>query len=100
MNSDRKVTLFRKFGYLRMRCLLEKQDELIQLEEELAQLDKDDRRAFNLSTRRQDKNPGRRPLLAKIGTVLEAYGNSDSRSTPSMVSDSHIRRGFAGLPRA
>jgi hypothetical protein len=84
MNSDRKVTLFRKFGYLRMRCLLEKQDELLQLEEELAQLDKDDRQAFNLSTRRQDKNPGRRHLLAKIGATLEAYGDNHSRSTSSI----------------
>jgi hypothetical protein len=80
MNSDRKVTLFRKFGYLRVRCLLEKQDELGQLEEELGQLDKNDPRAFNLSTRRRDKNLERRLLLAKIGTALEAYGDNYSRT--------------------
>lgn len=74
MNSDSSLTLFRKFGYLRARILLAKQDELAEMEEQLESLDVNEAKMFNLTTRRRDSNQKRQELLLQITEKLESYG--------------------------
>lgn len=57
-----------------MRVLLEKQDQLNELEERLNQCDDDETTQLNLSSRRQDSNQGRRALMEQIRRDLGHYG--------------------------
>lgn len=72
--ASSNFTVLKRFDYLHMRSLLEKQDQLIELEERLHQCDDDETAQLNLSSRRQDSNQGRRALMEQIRRALGHYG--------------------------
>lgn len=67
--------MYRRFGYLQSRILLEKQDELRVLETELDELDKKDYRRTTRMLNRDYLMP-RQALLLKIETVFMSYGET------------------------
>ncbi len=86
LDSDDNFMLYRRFGYLQSRLLLEKQDDLRRLEEELDRMDrkdaKKDRR--NLMTRQdigEDVFAPRRKLMKDIETNYCEYCAYYTRST-------------------
>ena len=82
MNSDDDFLIARKFGFLRARVLLYRQDELSVLERNLVGLDNDDdqHRNFVLRSRafdeQLDQDPfySRRALIERIDVKLNQYG--------------------------
>ena len=77
-DCDPNFLICRKFGELHLRVLLHRQDELVEMEEELEYLDKadykDDYR--KLRSRRRDYaiDSNRKNLLIKIEKKLKEYG--------------------------
>ena len=84
LNSDENFLIARKYGYLRSRVLLYRQDELSVLEKDLVALDDDDKekRAIALQSRKYDeqtdKDPtySRKVLIQKIDDKLKEYGTN------------------------
>ena len=82
MNSDENFLIARKYGFLRKRVLLYRQDELAVLERDLITLDDDDKinRSLALESRKHDeetdKDPvySRKVLMKKIDDKLKEYG--------------------------
>jgi hypothetical protein len=74
LDSTHEFSLFRKFGYLRARVLLQKQDQLAELEEKLSALDAEEEIPYYLCTRREDKNSARQALIREIELTLQEYG--------------------------
>ena len=82
VNSDENFLIARKYGFLRSRVLLYRQDELSVLERDLIKLDADDeeKREFALHSRKRDeetdKDPvySRKVLMQKIDDKLKEYG--------------------------
>lgn len=82
MNSDESFLIARKYGFLRSRVLLYRQDELSVLERSLIRLDKDDKenRRVALTSRKidesTDKDPvhSRKALIQRIDDKLKDYG--------------------------
>lgn len=79
LDSDENFMLYRRFGYLQARLLLDKQDDLRRLEAKLDKLDKQVSEGdcpFNLSTR--DLKPEdakiRRTLMEEIERRFCEYG--------------------------
>lgn len=75
LDSDENFAVYRRFGYLQSRLLLNKQDELRILEEELDHMDRISRES-QLVTRdlaEKDAEP-RRELFARIETKFHEYG--------------------------
>ncbi|KAL8791924.1 MAG: hypothetical protein Q9195_005500 [Heterodermia aff. obscurata] len=87
VNSDENFLIARKYGYLRSRVLLYRQDELSVLERDLIALDADDEenRPVALTSRKNDeqtdKDPvySRKVLIQKIDDKLKEYDNVVSR---------------------
>lgn len=85
VNSDENFLIARKYGYLRSRVLLYRQDELSVLEKDLIALDADDeeKRSLALQSRKfdeqTDKDPiySRKVLIQKIDDKLKEYGKKD-----------------------
>ena len=75
-SSDEVFALYRRFGYLQSRLLLEKQDVLRVLEDRLNKFDETDKAESN--TRNVTLEPGetnlREALLAEIEVAFNAYG--------------------------
>lgn len=72
-SSDEVFGLYRRFGYLQSRLLLEKQDVLRVLEKELNDYDEEDRAQSD--TRKSDIQPNpREELLGKIEHAFNSYG--------------------------
>lgn len=75
-SSDEVFALYRRFGYLQSRLLLEKQDALRVLEKRLDDFDDGDRAESN--TRESDFGPGdrspRQKLLDEIEQEFNSYG--------------------------
>lgn len=70
LDSDESFTLYRRFGYLQARLLLDKQDEMRKLEEKLDEMDKEDeenrsKRLITRDLKEQDAGP-RRELFKAI----------------------------------
>jgi hypothetical protein len=87
LNSDDSFMLYRRFGFLQARLLLDSQDELRILEMELDKMDKRDhaRDPVALQTRdlcEEDAKP-RRELLQRIRTSFCEYCNF----TPNFLRD-------------
>jgi len=76
MNSDRDFITFRYFGRLHTRILLQKQDEIIELEERLDELDKNETMEHYLRSRRYDRNTVRQDILREAELKLEEYSNN------------------------
>lgn len=66
----------RRFGTLRARILLLKQDRLSILEEKLEQIDRDEKSPLFLGKSRMDKNADRLALLEEIEKTMDDYGTS------------------------
>lgn len=92
-NSDPNFLIYRKFGWLRNRLLLDLQDELVTLEEELERLDANDNRLCDpegvLISRRNDEleQTLRRGLLKKIRQKLSEYGKGTSVCSYDLLTD-------------
>lgn len=88
LDSDANFLICRKFGWLRSRVLLSRQDELNQLERRLLSMDDEDKDEFPLALRsrkiddgRQDieEEYSRKTLLQEIDDKLEKYDQLVSR---------------------
>ena len=87
INSDDNFLIGRKYGYLRSRLLLYRQDELSVLEKGLLALDKDDQehRKLALQSRQHDEETdddpetGRKTLMKKIDDKLKEYGKAPTK---------------------
>lgn len=79
INSDVNFTMYRKFGTLRSRVLLHRQDELNKLEKRLNALDLRDNVGddFRIQciTYDREKDTQRTDLIDEIDSKLEHYGN-------------------------
>ncbi|KAH9995156.1 hypothetical protein F4779DRAFT_631706 [Xylariaceae sp. FL0662B] len=76
--------VFRNFSKLRIRLLLSKQDELVQLEDRLEKLDSDSIFTFFRGSLRHDRNGERTQLMAEIERVLIDYDSTLNRAEKSL----------------
>lgn len=80
LDSDENFMLYRRFGFLQARILLNKQDELRELEKDLDRIDKVDHKkdpSLLKSREKDDAATGRRKkLLYEIEEKFKEYGNS------------------------
>ena len=91
INSDENFLIARKFGFLRSRVLLYRQDELSVLEESLIALDDDDKvnRPLALESRKYDEDTDKDPvysrkvLMKKIDNKLKEYGKRPRLFSPA-----------------
>jgi len=80
LDSDENFMIYRRFGFLQARLLLQKQDELRKLEENLDQCDTEDDREehtrLQLISRDTDAAMGGKPweLMKTIDTKFRDYG--------------------------
>jgi hypothetical protein len=78
LDSDENFMLYRRFGFLQARLLLNKQDELRELEKDLDRMDKVDLKkdASLLKSREKDdaENGRRKNLLQEIEGKYIEYG--------------------------
>lgn len=81
MNSDENFMMCRKYGFLRGRVLLYRQDELRQLERDLLEADEEDANECPLALRsrktdedREQDEFSRKPLIERIDAKLKQYG--------------------------
>ena len=78
--SDKAVCIFRRFDALAVRNLLHIQDELCEVEQQLAALDEADMVSekytdlYSLHSRRHDGNEARVNLMVKSAAKLKDYG--------------------------
>jgi hypothetical protein len=84
LDSDDNFMLYRRFGYLQSRVLLEKQDDLRQLEEALKRLDEEDVESGEDMLRTRD------PI--DINVTQDDDKSSDSCSTGNLGEDSSRKR--------
>ena len=91
LDSDDAFMMYRRFGLLHSRLLLDKQDELREMEETLHALDKRDSKDEQgqkcLKSRDEDesrdppkKGPTRKKLLKDIKTAVLEYGQISPRA--------------------
>ncbi|KAK4931278.1 hypothetical protein LTR49_002336 [Elasticomyces elasticus] len=73
-DSDESFSLYRRFGYLQSRLLLDKQDELRQLEKQLDSMDTSEENPAALITRSGQGQP-RKELLTKIESKFRDYAS-------------------------
>ncbi|KAI1088280.1 hypothetical protein F5B19DRAFT_433238 [Rostrohypoxylon terebratum] len=76
LSLHRSFYIFRNFSKLRVRLLLSKQDELVQLEDRLESLDCDSTFAFFRGSLRHDRNGERAQLMAEIERGLIDYAST------------------------
>src|SRR4051794_25638823 len=84
LSSDHNFMVYRGFSYLHARCLLYQQDELVNLERELDEMDREDDKQGNTawekrSLRSRDLDDARvgqprKKLLSEIKNKLSEYG--------------------------
>lgn len=95
MDSDDNFMIYRRFGFLYSRLLLDKQDELRKIERDLDSIDKANAkgsesdqkclqsRSLDASRNKVDDEYSRRALLQKAEGKLSTYGeNGAQRSLP------------------
>lgn len=77
-DSHDNFMLYRRFGYLSSRVLLDKQDELRELEDKLEELDVSDTWDFPDKLQKRDlQGEERQRLLTQIQTKFVDYGQFD-----------------------
>ena len=82
MNSDENFQMCRKYGFLRSRVLLHRQDELAVLERNLIEMDAEDKELLPIALqsrkadeeRDEDERYSRKTLMQKIDDKLKEYG--------------------------
>ncbi|KAL2281755.1 hypothetical protein FJTKL_11430 [Diaporthe vaccinii] len=96
--------MFRRFGRLQARILLHKQDELIDLEQQLEQIDSEEQTEYYLSCRRQDLNTKRHALiqeaevkLNEYNELLASYFDNIRRPKPSEAKVKSVRNWMKGI---
>lgn len=73
--------LYRRFGFLQARLLLNKQDQLRALEEQLDEIDSNDDEEYLTSREMDDADETpRTKLLKKVETKFKEYGISSPKS--------------------
>lgn len=83
MSMSGRSNIFCRFNVTRLRLLLYKQDELVQLEEKLKEIDDKDPKDLFRGNRRRDQNPDRKAVLAQLEQALISYGTYKARNLPS-----------------
>jgi hypothetical protein len=80
LDSDESLMIYRRYGYLQSRILLEKQDELRLLEEQLDQLDYSEMydNPDNLF-KREAQGKERKGILNRIESTFCEYGNDSCK---------------------
>jgi hypothetical protein len=82
-SSDEGFSIYRRYSYLQSRLLLEKQDQLRELEDRLDAHDEQDASRYTRKGLDPDKASARHSLLKEIETVLMSY--CTSRLATSLV---------------
>jgi hypothetical protein len=77
-SSDEDAAIYRRFGYLQARLLLDKQDQLRLLEEQLDAFDDTDIARHTRRGLKRKQAALRRKLLKEIETVFMSYGRSSN----------------------
>lgn len=79
VEPSQKFLIFRKFAYLQTRVILDKQAELVGLEQQLRQRDRDDTDQNPLAMKSrsvdQQRENSTASILGKIEKSLDGYGN-------------------------
>lgn len=73
-SSDDDFAIYRRFGYLQARLLLDKQDQLRLLEEQLDHYDTSDHMRSTRKGLTPEQYAPRAKLLGEIETVFASYG--------------------------
>ena len=73
-NSDEDFAIYRRFGYLQARLLLDKQDQLRLLEEQLDLHDRDDPVRHTRKNLEPEQYAPRAKLLREVEEVFTSYG--------------------------
>lgn len=79
-NSSECFTVYRRFGYLQSRLLLEKQDVLRVLEHRLDKYDQENIATSYTRTLRPDEIMPRQALLEEIEQAFNSYGENNKGS--------------------
>ena len=74
VGSHSSFHICRRFSTVRARILLLKQDRVVQLEEQLNAIDRNEPRPLVLGNARRDKSAERAKILAELETALMEYG--------------------------
>jgi hypothetical protein len=87
LDSDDNFMIYRRFGYLQARLLLEKQEQLRRLEWELELLDEKDMKAksralISFADGEDGEGQERRQLMQKIEDKIRDYGKWKTFSSP------------------
>jgi len=84
LDSDESFMIYRRFGYLQARLLLDKQDELRRLEERLGEMDEEatglDHDELCTRDRRGKKANARKALLENVEEKFCSYGKTSMLS--------------------
>jgi hypothetical protein len=101
LDSDDNFMVYRRFGFLQTRLLLEKQDTLRVLEQQLDKLDESetvgDDNEDNLCSRDGDQTE-RTNLMAAIRTAFQEYGQCAPSQPLGPTADNVSSRAIAGSP--
>lgn len=87
-SSDEDFAIYRRFGYLQARLLLDKQDQLRLLEERLDRYDDADPLKGTRKGLTPEQYAPRAKLLGEIEAVFTSYGACNSSSTLLKLIDS------------
>lgn len=84
--------VYRRFGYLQSRLLLEKQEHLRQLEEKLETLDLEEaeaesRNLFTMENYDTDQYKRRRELMERIESEFQKYGTTRMKRPKTVRSE-------------
>jgi hypothetical protein len=90
LDSDDNFMIYRRFGYLQARLLLEKQEQLRRLELELELLDENDMKAksrslISFADGEDGEGQERRQLMQKIEDKFRDYGKWKTFSSPRQL---------------
>ena len=76
LGNREQFRIFRRFATVRMRLILNKQDDISMLEAQLHEIDNTEERVIFLGARRRDKNQQRLDKLKELDAALIEYGIS------------------------
>ncbi|KAK0621796.1 hypothetical protein B0T17DRAFT_618198 [Bombardia bombarda] len=97
ISSHPDFHVFRRFSAVRARLLLYKQDRLTVLEQQLADLDKKEKRELFRASFRMDENKDRRRLMGEIDNALSEYDDLMSRNEKALSMKSTSARHATSL---
>lgn len=75
LDSDEGYSIYRRFGYVQARLLLEKQDEMHQLEKKLIRVDKKHQQSESHRLTTRSREP-KHEILEQLETKYHEYGSS------------------------